>query len=255
MKRLLVALGALSLLALVALVAPPATAGDVATYTVQLTGANEVPGPGDPDGMATATVQFGTVTQRGLCHRAHGVGTRDADALPHPPGARRCRRSDRRRPGAGADVGAVLHDDRPRPHGRAHHRARRLLPEHPQRGLPRRRDPRPASRRHSPAVELIDLVEHHRDDVGTGRDHEAELHRLAVAHRLTFQQEFELGGFPDATSRRSDRSCRGRGVRPRHRGTLECWTTSGHAHRRLRVHHAGNIHRFLDHRQPGRGRW
>jgi hypothetical protein len=44
------------------LVALPVGAGDVASYAVSLNGANEVPGPGDPDGVADALLQLGTVS-------------------------------------------------------------------------------------------------------------------------------------------------------------------------------------------------
>jgi hypothetical protein len=59
MKKILVALSAFAIVSLMAL---PVGAGDVASYTVDLDGAQEVPGPGDPDGSATATLQLGTVS-------------------------------------------------------------------------------------------------------------------------------------------------------------------------------------------------
>ena len=54
MKRLLVALGACPVLTLVALAGAAGTAGDVATYTVQLTGRRRYSGLRRSDGMATA---------------------------------------------------------------------------------------------------------------------------------------------------------------------------------------------------------
>jgi hypothetical protein len=59
MRKLAVLLG---VVALVTLTAVPVTAGDVASYTVELDGASEVPGPGDPDGSGTVTLQLGTVS-------------------------------------------------------------------------------------------------------------------------------------------------------------------------------------------------
>lgn len=62
MKRSLIPLIGLAL-ALAALVTP-AGAGDVGSYTVEMDGANEVPGPGDPDGSGSATIVLGTVTNQ-----------------------------------------------------------------------------------------------------------------------------------------------------------------------------------------------
>jgi hypothetical protein len=53
LASLLLGMGVLSL---------PAGAGDVASYDVALDGASEVPGPGDPDGSATARLDLGTVS-------------------------------------------------------------------------------------------------------------------------------------------------------------------------------------------------
>lgn len=58
MRKLLVVMGTV---ALVALTAIPVGAGDVASYTVDLDGASEVP-PADPDGTGTVTLQLGTVS-------------------------------------------------------------------------------------------------------------------------------------------------------------------------------------------------
>jgi hypothetical protein len=60
MKRVLFVIGVAGLL--ISGVAVPAGAGDVASYIVTLDGASEVPGPGDPDGSGTVTLQLGTVS-------------------------------------------------------------------------------------------------------------------------------------------------------------------------------------------------
>jgi hypothetical protein len=59
MRKLLVVLGAL---AFVTLIAAPVGAGDVASYNVDMNGANEVPGPGDADGTGEAALDLGTVS-------------------------------------------------------------------------------------------------------------------------------------------------------------------------------------------------
>jgi hypothetical protein len=59
MRKLLVILAGATLTLIVAV---PVDAGDVASYTVELDGASEVPGPGDPDGSGTVTLQLGTVS-------------------------------------------------------------------------------------------------------------------------------------------------------------------------------------------------
>jgi hypothetical protein len=59
MKKLIVPVVAVTAALLLAL---PVGAGDVASYSVTLNGANEVPGPGDPDGVADALLQLGTVS-------------------------------------------------------------------------------------------------------------------------------------------------------------------------------------------------
>jgi hypothetical protein len=59
MRKLLVTLAAATVALLVAV---PVDAGDVASYAVTMNGANEVPGPGDPDGTGDAVLQLGTVS-------------------------------------------------------------------------------------------------------------------------------------------------------------------------------------------------
>jgi len=59
MRKLLVILAAATVALLVAV---PVSAGDVASYDVDMNGANEVPGPGDPDGTGNAVLQLGTVS-------------------------------------------------------------------------------------------------------------------------------------------------------------------------------------------------
>ena len=59
MKRLLLAA---TVGVMVLVMAAPVGAGDVATYEVSMDGAQEVPGPGDPDGTADMTVVLGIVS-------------------------------------------------------------------------------------------------------------------------------------------------------------------------------------------------
>ena len=54
MRKLLVSLTAATI---VLIVAVPVGAGDVASYAVTMNGANEVPGPGDPDGTGRARLR------------------------------------------------------------------------------------------------------------------------------------------------------------------------------------------------------
>jgi hypothetical protein len=62
MKKLWMVLGTLGLIGGFTVLAVPASGGDVGSYTVELDGASEVPGPGDPDGSGTVTLQLGTVS-------------------------------------------------------------------------------------------------------------------------------------------------------------------------------------------------
>jgi hypothetical protein len=78
MKKLLVALGAL---AIVALMAVPVGAGDVASYDVTMNGANEVPGPGDPDGTGSALLELGTVSNEVCVDSLTLIGIDQAAAM------------------------------------------------------------------------------------------------------------------------------------------------------------------------------
>lgn len=79
MRKLLLTLAAATLFLVVAL---PSEAGDVASYTVNLDGAQEVPGPGDEDGTGTVHLQLGTVSNE-VCVDELTVANIDTPTLMH----------------------------------------------------------------------------------------------------------------------------------------------------------------------------
>jgi hypothetical protein len=74
------------LLAVVFGTVAPAGAGDVATYVVDLDGASEVPGPGDPDGSGEVTLQLGTVSNEVCVTEFSTVGVEPTAAHIHDGG-------------------------------------------------------------------------------------------------------------------------------------------------------------------------
>ena len=111
--------------------------------TVQMTGAAERPGPGDPDGTGTATFRINP-GQSEVCYTADRRQYRGGDGRPYPP-----RPADRsgadRRPSERSDqwLEQRLRDGQPRPRQGADPDARGLLRQRPQRALPGRRGARP----------------------------------------------------------------------------------------------------------------
>src|SRR5262249_43007261 len=79
--------------ALVGVVGSRLAGAATGSYTVNLTGAQEVPGPGDPDATGSGTITVDDVT--GL--RQHQAQPRRADALAHPRRRSRDARADRDR--------------------------------------------------------------------------------------------------------------------------------------------------------------
>ena len=128
--RSLVAL--LAALALALTLTASATAVGGRPFVVEIIGANEAPGPGDPDGSRDR-LGLDQSRRRQRLLADHVVRDRRAVRRPHPPGPGRLARAGRRAVLAGL---RRVHDRRSRPPGRDHAQSGRLLREHPQRRLP-----------------------------------------------------------------------------------------------------------------------